>query len=48
MPLIAAPHMGGPAAFWVSALASLQQPLHELATALADEDPEAIIHPRPL
>lgn len=40
--------MGGPIAFWRSALASLQQPLSELATALAGEDHEAIIHPHPL
>ncbi len=48
VPPIAAPRMGGPIAFWRSALASLQQPLGELASALAEEDHSAIIHPHPL
>lgn len=48
VPPIAAPRMGGPVSFWLSALASLQQPLHDLATALAEEDFEAIIHPHPI
>jgi hypothetical protein len=45
---IAAPRMGGPSVFWLSAFASLQQPLSALAMALADEDLETIIHPHPL
>ena len=45
VPASAVPRMGGPVAFWLSALASLQQPLHDLAKALDDEDPEAVIHP---
>ncbi|WP_080058548.1 DinB family protein [Spirosoma aerolatum] len=48
VPAIAAPRMGGSLAFWLSALASLQQPLADLATALADEDLETIIHPHVL
>jgi hypothetical protein len=48
VPLIAAPRMGGPAAFWLSAFMSLQQPLHDLGQALADEDWETIIHPHAL
>ncbi len=48
VPASAAPRMGGPAAFWLSALASLQQLLSHLATALAREDLETIIHPHPL
>jgi hypothetical protein len=48
VPAIAAPRMGGPAVFWLSALASLQQPLTDLAHALANEDLEAIIHPHPI
>ncbi|GAB3024818.1 DinB family protein [Spirosoma pulveris] len=48
VPLIAAPRMGGPVAFWLSAFNSLQQPLRDLSTALADADLESIIHPHPL
>ncbi|GAB3784183.1 hypothetical protein GCM10028818_43370 [Spirosoma horti] len=48
VPAIAAPRMGGPLAFWLSAFNSLQQPLHDLAVALADEDHESVIHPHPL
>lgn len=48
VPPIAAPRMGGPLAFWLSAFNSLQQPLHDLAVALADEDHESVIHPHPL
>lgn len=48
VPTSAAPRMGGPLAFWLSAFNSLQQPLHDLATALANEDHEAIIHPHPI
>jgi len=45
VPAIAAPRMGGPLVFWLSAFASLQQPLSDLADGLADEDLETIIHP---
>ena len=48
VPAIAAPRMGGPLEFWLSAFNSLQQPLHDLANALADEDHESVIHPHPL
>ncbi|AKD57102.1 DinB family protein [Spirosoma radiotolerans] len=48
VPAIAAPRMGGPLAFWLSAFNSLQQPLHDLSVALANEDHESIIHPHPL
>lgn len=48
VPAIAAPRMGGPISFWLSAFASLQQPLSDLAQALADEDLETIIHPHVL
>lgn len=48
VPPIAAPRMGGSVAFWLSALASLQQPLTSLSEELADEDFEAIIHPHPI
>ncbi|WP_018621332.1 DinB family protein [Spirosoma luteum] len=48
VPAIAAPRMGGPSAFWLSAFASLQQPLSALAATLANEDLEAIIHPHVL
>jgi hypothetical protein len=48
VPAIAAPRMGGPLVFWLSAFASLQQPLRDLAHALADEDHESIIHPHVL
>lgn len=40
--------MGGPLAFWLSALNSLQQPLTDQATALAEEEPEPNIHPHPI
>ncbi|QMW03569.1 DinB family protein [Spirosoma foliorum] len=48
VPAIAAPRMGGSLSFWLSAFASLQQPLSDLATALANEDLETIIHPHAL
>ncbi|GAB3955683.1 hypothetical protein GCM10028805_43850 [Spirosoma harenae] len=48
VPAIAAPRMGGSAAFWLSAFASLQQPLTDLANGLANEDLENIIHPHVL
>ena len=48
VPPVAAPRMGGPAIFWLSALASLQQPLSDLATGLANEDLETLIHPHPI
>lgn len=48
VPPIAAPRMGGPVAFWLSAFMSLQQPLHDLSIALADADLESIIHPHAL
>ena len=48
VPAIAAPRMGGPSVFWLSALASLQQPLADLGQALAHEDLEALIHPHPI
>jgi hypothetical protein len=48
VPAIAAPRMGGPLIFWLSAFASLHQPLTDLAVALANEDLETIIHPHAL
>lgn len=48
VPAIAAPRMGGPLVFWLSAFSSLQQPLSDLAKALADEDLETLIHPHPI
>ncbi|GAB4028565.1 DinB family protein [Spirosoma gilvum] len=48
VPAIAAPRMGGSLAFWLSALASLQQPLTDLANALDNADVETIIHPHVL
>jgi hypothetical protein len=45
VPAIAAPRMGGPIAFWLSAFASLQQPLSDLAIAFADDELETVIHP---
>lgn len=48
VPPMAAPRMGGPVAFWLSAFTSLQQPLHDLGNALTNADLEKIIHPHPI
>ena len=48
VPAVAAPRMGGPSAFWLSALTSLQEPLSDLADALADEELDTLIHPHPI
>lgn len=48
VPAIAAPRMGGPSAFWLSALRSLQQPLTELGNTIPIEEWETLIHPHPI
>lgn len=48
VPAIAAPRMGGTLAFWGASLLSLQQPLEAFSHAIANDDPEAIIHPHPI
>ena len=48
VPAVAAPRLGGPLAFWVLSLDSLQPLLQAFVSDFADDDPESLIHPHPI
>jgi hypothetical protein len=48
VPAVAAPRMGGPLAFWASALAGLQPTLEAFAESLTDDDLLLMAHPHPI
>ncbi len=48
VPAVAAPRMGGPLTFWVSALAGLQPMLAAFAEAMHDQEWSLMAHPHPI
>jgi DinB superfamily len=48
VPAVAAPRMGGPIAFWVKSLESLQPLLETFAQELTEEDLRILAHPHPI
>lgn len=48
VPPIAAPRMGGTLAFWLAALASLQQPLEAFGREVTADELDVVIHPHPI